>query len=228
MNRQQLIDAMGAGMAAQDRLAPMLGQLSRHRLVRQEGLQVTLHLGAVEVDDVETTRMLKNLFQQHDVMCHLVYAGGIEAQRLWAGADQSSAGDRVAAGKERHVMPLLHQLFRQIRDYTLGPAVIFRGTLSNSGATCAILIILHPSMYVGERGGFGLARPRRIDFVQASVGCVQAPDRRLDTLSACAKERRVTSIGHNMAAGEKPVVSSERRQHRMRRRQHQVGAQEPT
>ena len=73
----------------------------------------------VEVDEVEVLRLLKNLLQEEKVMGELVRTPVIEAQPLRARGHETSAGDGIAAGEERHLMALADQSLSQVRDDTL-------------------------------------------------------------------------------------------------------------
>jgi hypothetical protein len=86
---------------------------------RQREMQIV----DVEVDDIELAATMKYLFQQADVMRELIDTGLVEAQRTRDDRDQSRRRHRIAARKERHVVTLRHELFGEIRDDPLGPAV---------------------------------------------------------------------------------------------------------
>jgi len=61
-----------------------------------------------------------------------------QAQRPGRAGDQARRGPGIAAGEQRDVVPGADQLLRQVRDDALRPAVSGGGTLSYSGATCAM------------------------------------------------------------------------------------------
>ena len=77
----------------------------------------------MEVDDVELAATAKHLLQQEDVVRELIDATLVEAQGTRDDRDQACGGHGIAAGKERHVVALRDELFREVRDDALGTAV---------------------------------------------------------------------------------------------------------
>jgi len=95
----------------------------------------------VPVYQVEFGRHLDYFFQLEDNVCQLILAFLIQAQRVRRDRYKVCSCYRISARKQRNVMSLLDQFFgqpghdRSVPPYSLG------GTLSNSGATCAIFTV---------------------------------------------------------------------------------------
>ena len=82
----------------------------------------------MKMDDVEGFGAPRNAVQHHQVMWKRVFASRIETQGAIARGSQCRLGLRVATGKQCDLMTLAYQLFGQVRDDTLGPAVKLRRT----------------------------------------------------------------------------------------------------
>ena len=96
----------------------------------------------VKMDEIKGTCLSKHLFEQHHVMRELIHTRGVQAQRARTGLHQPRLGDGIATGKQRDLMPLADEFFREIGDHTFGATIPCGGTLSNRGATWAIFIDL--------------------------------------------------------------------------------------
>ena len=84
----------------------------------------------VEVKKVEVLSCRPHTVEHEHVIGNDVANAGVEPQRLGGAAHQIGVGDRVAAGKQRHLVPLLNQLVSQIGDDPLGTAIkSWRNTL---------------------------------------------------------------------------------------------------
>ena len=84
----------------------------------------------VEVDDVELGARWRDLLEQQDVVRQRVDAARVEPQRPRRARHQPRRGHRVAAGEQRDVVALRHELLGQVGDDALGAAVERGGTLS--------------------------------------------------------------------------------------------------
>lgn len=78
--------------------------------------------------------------QYHQVVRESILTLGIKPQRPLASWSQPRLGLRISARKQRHLMPLTDQFFREIRHHTLSAAIKLRWTRSHNGTTCAILM----------------------------------------------------------------------------------------
>src|SRR4029077_10702090 len=77
----------------------------------------------VAMDDVEVARMLEDAGQLQQMESQIVPGVAIEAQGAGRGGHELGLGPRVAAREERHVVPALDQLLREIADNPLRPSV---------------------------------------------------------------------------------------------------------
>ena len=65
-----------------------------------------VHVIDVEVDDIEFTCALKHLFDQANMMRHLIDTVFIPTERVTPDGDEPRASYRVTTCEERHVMTL--------------------------------------------------------------------------------------------------------------------------
>src|SRR5688572_2446313 len=79
----------------------------------------------MKVDDVKTGRSLENLFEHNIVMSkrveHIVETQGSLARRY-----ELRRSDRIAAGEERDLVSLSHQLLGQVRNDPFSAAISSR------------------------------------------------------------------------------------------------------
>jgi|SRR6516164_4864380 len=66
--------------------------------------------------------------QYHQVVRESILTLGIKPQRPLASWSQPRLGLRISARKQRHLMPLTDQFFREIRHHTLSAAIKLRWT----------------------------------------------------------------------------------------------------
>ena len=102
--------------------------------------QREMELIDMEVQDVEVVGALAHAIEHQHVIGNRIADAGVEPQRLGHAGHQIGRGDQIAARKQRHVMAERNQFFGQVGDDPLGAAVKPGGTLSISGAICAIFI----------------------------------------------------------------------------------------
>ena len=100
----------------------------RQGLAPEPGKQRKMQEIRMKLDDVEFFRAPRDTVQHHEVMRERILASRIETQCAIAGGSQCRLRLRVAAGEQSDLMTLAYQLFGQIRDNPLGPAVKLRRT----------------------------------------------------------------------------------------------------
>src|SRR5271170_2244772 len=87
----------------------------------------------VKMKNVELVRALPNLINHQHEVWNGVAHGRIEAKRMSATGGQLSAGDRIAARKERHVVAEPDKFFGQVGNDPLGAAIKTRRNALNEG-----------------------------------------------------------------------------------------------
>ncbi len=95
------------------------GQVSSAVVARQGEMEII----DVKMDQVEPVRVLKDLFEQDNVVRELVHASVVEPKRTGARSDQLGLRHRIAAGEQGDVVPLSYEFLGQIRDDALGASI---------------------------------------------------------------------------------------------------------
>ena len=80
----------------------------------------------MEMDDVERIGAARDAIHHDQMVGKRILAFGIEPQRPVARRPQHRRGPRIAAGEQRHLVALTHQLFGQIGNDPLGAAIKLR------------------------------------------------------------------------------------------------------
>ena len=86
-----------------------------------------VELVGVEMQDVERGCHPPHLVEHHHVVGDRVDDARAQPERLGAAGHEPGPGARMAAGEQRHVVALRHQLLREVGDDPLRPAVKARG-----------------------------------------------------------------------------------------------------
>jgi hypothetical protein len=85
-----------------------------------------MELVDVEMEQVELVRPLAHLVEHQQIIGdHIAHRGGEPKRRTRAGCE-FRRGQRVAAGKQSHIMALPDEFFGQIRNDPLGASIIGR------------------------------------------------------------------------------------------------------
>ncbi len=100
---------------------PAVGR--RHGPTSHVPKQRKVKLVDVEMQDVEILRIAADPVEHEHVVGDRVVDIGVETQRHRRAADQVGGGDRVPAGKQRHLVALPHQLIREVGYNSLGSAI---------------------------------------------------------------------------------------------------------
>ena len=116
----------------------------RHGTVSNLADKREVPLFDMEMEDVELISTATDLIEHDDMIGNMVPDLGIQPKRSLRTAHQFRAGPRIAAGEERHLVTLRHQLFCQIGTDPFCAAVE-AGRLSARGAIWAIFIDKPPS-----------------------------------------------------------------------------------
>ena len=95
----------------------------RHGPVPDVTDQREVPLFDMEMKDVELISPATDLIEHDDMIGDMVLDLGIQPKRLLRTAHKFRAGPRIAAGEERHLVALRHQLFRQIGNDPFRAAV---------------------------------------------------------------------------------------------------------
>lgn len=103
------------------------GELRDRDAARQREVEIV----DVEMKDVKFGGLLEGFFDQQDEVGDLVEAVFVQAQGAPAGGHQPRLGHRVAAGKQRHLVALAHQLFGEVGDDPFRAPVVLRGDAFN-------------------------------------------------------------------------------------------------
>ena len=77
----------------------------------------------MKMEEVKSRCLPKHVLEQHHAMRQLIYTLLIQAQRTRTGGDQVRLRDRIAAGKQGHLMALTDEFLRQIGDNTFSATV---------------------------------------------------------------------------------------------------------
>jgi len=150
----------------------------------------------VEVQHVELTRQLADLLEHDQVRHERVDRPAVEPERPRPGRDELGLRHGVAAGNERDLVSLAGQFFGQQRNDSFGAAVQPGGTLSYSGAICAILMAVSPRRATAR----GIRARNRAEIVPpARVGVKTRPTRQL-SFSVAAPRRGRNNVPAGWAA----------------------------
>ena len=87
----------------------------------------------MKMHNVELRYSVKDVIEHQHYERQRVLTRLIEPERRWAGRNQSSACDGIAAGEECNLMSLPDKFFREIRDDALSSAVQDRGHTLDQG-----------------------------------------------------------------------------------------------
>ena len=90
---------------------------------RDRAEQREMKLVDVEMQDVEIVGALAHAIEHQHVIGNGIAHAGVEPQRLRHAGHEVGRRDRIAAGKQRHVMAERHQFFGQVGDDPLGAAI---------------------------------------------------------------------------------------------------------
>jgi len=93
---------------------------------------------AVEMQKIEAIAVAEHQLHQPDMMQQGLTAFWIAPECARAGRHELGRGLRVAAGEECHLVALPDELLGQVGDARSVPPYMSGGTLSLSGATCAM------------------------------------------------------------------------------------------
>jgi hypothetical protein len=157
----------------------------------------------VEMDNVKIFRAPEHFVQHDHVICQRIAAIGIEPQGADAGRNQFRRGDGIAASEQSNLMALPNQLFRQVRNYTLGPsiqarrsALIQRRNLCNSHGTLTLQSV-DPCPLAHARGYGEPAichRKPTIRHGEQAVGHGEPAIRRSEPTIACSEPAGLPSM----------------------------------
>src|ERR1700730_12616968 len=100
----------------------------RQGLAPERGKQWKMQKIRMKMDDVEGFGAPRNAVQHHQVMWKRIFASRIETQGAIARGSPGWPRLAGATGKQVDLMTLAYQLFGQVRDDTLAPAVKLRRT----------------------------------------------------------------------------------------------------
>src|ERR1700751_1734505 len=80
----------------------------------------------MEMDDVESIHAARDMVHHNQMVGKSILAVAIEPQRLLACRPQRCCSAGVAAGEQRDLVPLMHELFCEIRHDPLSASVKLR------------------------------------------------------------------------------------------------------